>query len=113
LRNVSQTLAEPSANGASPFGTVLVRIGPGGVPDDVDVVSVSRLARDSHRKESEVIEEMKKAGNQLLTEDDFTGFMDRLADEILEGRLSLTIRPQRTLQIQASHQLKLGHQSKG
>lgn len=113
LRNMSQTLAEPPANGEPPFGTVLVRIGPGGVPEDVHVVSVSRLARESNRKESEVIEEIQKAKNQLLTEDDFTGFMAWLAEKILEGRLGLPFKPRPSLQIQASHRLRLGQQNKG
>lgn len=67
----------------------MVRIGPGGVPDDVHVVSVSRLARDSLRKESEIIGELQKPKNTLLTEEKFLEFMDGLAEEIMAGRLSL------------------------
>ncbi len=112
-KNISRKLVEPLANDEPPFGTVLVCIGPGGVPDDVHVVSVSRMARESLRKESDVIEEMQKAKNLLLTEENFSEFMDRLAEEILKGQLSLPLRPRPTLQIEVSYQLRLGSQSKG
>lgn len=88
-KNVSNKLTELPVRGEPTFGTVMVRIGPGGVPDDVHVVSVSRLARDSLRKESEIIGELQKPKNTLLTEEKFLEFMDGLAEEIMAGRLSL------------------------
>ena len=65
-------------------------------------VSVSRLARESRQKQLRVIEELQKSQNLLLTEEHFSELMDRLADKIVEGKLSLPISPQTILQIQAS-----------
>ena len=73
LEIISHALIQPPVDGKPPFGTVLVRIGPGGVPEDVDVVSVSRLARDSRREQFRVIQDLKKAQNLLLTEENFSG----------------------------------------
>ena len=109
---ISHALIDPPADGEPPFGTVLVRIGPGGVPEDVHVVSVSRLARESRQKQLRVIEELQKSQNLLLTEESFSELMDRLANKILEGKLSLPISPQTILQIQASRQLPLNTQDK-
>ena len=44
-----------------PFGTVFVSIGPKGLPDDVQVVSVSELARESNREESEANQQTPRA----------------------------------------------------
>lgn len=88
---ISHALIDPPASGEPPFGTVLVRIGPGGVPEDVDIVSVSRLARESRQSQVSVFEQLQKSHNLLLTEQGFFGLMDRLADSILEGKLSLPI----------------------
>lgn len=105
LWNISQKLFDPPANGEPRFNTVLVRIGLGGVPQDVHVVSVSRQARKSRQKEFRVIEELQKKQNLLLTEENFFELLDRLADKIIEGKLSLPIGLQSILQIQKSRQL--------
>ena len=105
LWNMSQKLFDPPANGEPRFNTVLVRIGLGGVPQDVHVVSVSSQARKSRQKEFRVIEELQKNQNLLLTEENFSELLDRLADKIIEGKLSLPIGLQSILQIQKSRQL--------
>jgi len=104
LWNISQNLFAPSANGEPHFNTVLVRIGPGGVPQDVHVVSASSQTRKSRQKEFRVIEELQKNQNLLLTEENFSELLDRLADKIIEGKLSLPISLQTILQIQKSRQ---------
>ena len=105
LWNISQKLFDPPANGEPRFNTVLVRIGLGGVPQDVHVVSVSSQARKSRQKEFRVIEELQKKQNLLLTEENFSELLDRLADKIIEGKLSLPISLQSILQIQKFRQL--------
>jgi len=55
-----------------PFGTVLVSIGPKGLPDDAGVVSISRLARESNREEFQVINELRERGLLLLGEKAFS-----------------------------------------
>ncbi len=43
------------------YGTVMVCVGPKGLPDDVLVVSISNLARESNQSESETIQKLQKA----------------------------------------------------
>ena len=64
----SQKLAQPPAKGEPPFGMILVCIGPGGIPEDVHVVSVSRMARESRLKESEVMDSLIAGGSLLFNE---------------------------------------------
>jgi hypothetical protein len=101
LKKLSQNMAKPIPGGAPVSGTVMIRIGPGGVPDDVHVVSISSLARESKRSESDVIVALQKAKNQLQTENEFTGLMSWLAQEILEGRQSLPFKPKLAILIPA------------
>lgn len=100
----------PSSDELS-FGRVLVRIRTGGVPDGVDIINISRLARESHRKEQDVINEMAKANSRLLSEDQFRRLLAWLAEEILVGRRSLPFLPTLTIQIQAAQRLKSGQQA--
>ncbi len=74
-----------------PFGKVLVRIGPKGVPEDVVIISVSRLARESHRKEAQVIEKMRSQGYLLLSEEAFSLLITNLMDRIQKGNLVLPV----------------------
>jgi hypothetical protein len=74
-----------------PFGNVLVRVGPKGVPDDVGVISVSRLARESHRNEAQVIEEMRSQGYLLLTEEAFSLLITNLMGGIEKGDMALPV----------------------
>jgi len=74
-----------------PFGTVLVCIGPKGLPDDVGVVSISRLARESNREEPQVINGLRKGGYLLFDEKAFSLLIDKLINDIQEGQLYLPI----------------------
>jgi hypothetical protein len=47
--SVGLGLAKGDLERKQPYGTVLVVIGPSGVPEDVDVIPVSRWARESGR----------------------------------------------------------------
>lgn len=87
------------------FGTVLVGIGIEGVPDDVHVVCLSRLARESHRKEIDIVMQMQDAKKLLLTEDNFIKLLTWLADEIMAGRKKLPFKPERPARIQPSQTL--------
>ena len=60
-----------------PFGTVLVHIGPKGLPDDVGAISISELARESNRAESEVISKLRERGHLLLSEEAFSRLINR------------------------------------
>jgi len=71
LSALTDSLLESHANKEPPFGTVLICIGPKGLPDDVRVVSISRSARESNREETEVINELREHGYLLLSEKAF------------------------------------------
>jgi len=90
-----------------PFGMVLVCIGPGGLPDDTGVVSISRLARESNRAESEVINALQAHGYLLLSEKDFSLLVDRLIDAVQEGRLLLPVSTEKLSELKTSGLIRL------
>lgn len=89
-----------------PFGNVLVCVGPKGLPDDVGVVSISRLARESNRDASEVINELKKRGCLLLSKETLSLLIDKLVDDVREGRLRLPISGEKLSDIKTSSLFK-------
>ncbi len=95
------------------FNTVLIRIVTKGLPDGVDVVCISRLAQESNQSEAEVINQLKKDGCLLLSEESFSRLIDKLAEEILKGRLTLPVNVQILSQILTPHPLRFIHQNKG
>ena len=98
-------LFESPTSKERPFGTVLVCIGPMGLPDDVRVVCISKLARESNRQESEVIKEMKEPGCLLFDEKVFSLLIDRLVDDVRDGRLRLPISRETLSQVMMSSKL--------
>ena len=82
-----------------PFGNVLVCIGPKGLPEDVEVISISRLARESKRLESEVVNELQKRGYLLLSKEAFSLLIDKLVDAVRKGRLCLPISGEKLSEI--------------
>jgi len=81
---------EPT-NRDPPFGLVMVRIGPKGLPDDVEVVSISQLARESHRPQPEMMNKLQDDGYILFTEEAFSLLIDRLIVDVREGKLRLPV----------------------
>ncbi len=75
-----------------PFGTVLIGIGKEGIPEDVRVIPVSRLARESKRSETDIEANLKRDGYLLMAPEMFTRALDRVEREILNGTLSLPIK---------------------
>jgi len=65
-------LLENPTSKERPFGMVLVCIGPKGLPDGVEVVPISRLARESDRQECDVINELQQRGYLLFSEEAFS-----------------------------------------
>ena len=94
-------------NEQRPFGRVLVCIGPKGMPDDVQVVSISQSARESNRPESEVTNEFQERGCLLFSEKELSLLIDRLVDDVREGRLCLPISREKLSKITASSKAKL------
>ncbi len=91
LLAISRALLDRPGGEDCPFGTVLIRIGPKGLPEGVDVVCISNLARESHRDESEVISELRRDGHLLLGETSFSRLIDKVAESILKGELDLPV----------------------
>jgi len=89
-----------------PFGLVLVCIGPKGLPDGVEVVSISRLARESDQEESEIINELQQCGYLLFSEEAFLLLIDRLINGVLEGRLLLPISVEKLSEIKTASYLE-------
>ena len=77
-----------------PFGKVMVEIGPNGLPDGVEVVAVSRLARRHSVSESAVVQELQAKGLILMTSEDFNNLIDKLEQKVLDGTVSLPISPE-------------------
>ncbi|OGO21500.1 MAG: hypothetical protein A2Z28_03415 [Chloroflexi bacterium RBG_16_51_9] len=90
-----------------PFGLILICIGPRGLPDDAGVVSISQLARESSRPESEIINKLQEGGYLLFNEKTFSLLIDRLIDDVREGRLYLPISREKLSEITASGELNL------
>jgi hypothetical protein len=85
-----------------PFGKVLICIGPKGLPDDVRVVSISQLARESNREENEVINELQEHGYLLLGEKAFCLLIEKLIDDMQEGRRHLPVSMKELSEIKVS-----------
>jgi len=112
MRAISRQLLAGSSGGEPHYGTVLVRIGPKGLPEDVEVVSISSLARESKRDESEVMDRLLARGNLLFGEETFSRLIDRLAGEILKGGLNLPVSMERLSQLQEWRVLRLNPKKK-
>lgn len=76
---------QSTINEKAPFNTVLVAIGKNGLPDDVTVVPISALARQSNRNESEIMGNFAKDGYLLLDSWQFTRLIDNLKSKVLDG----------------------------
>ncbi len=78
---------------ATPFGRVLVAVGPEGVPDGLRVFNISGLARSAGTPESSVEKEIAAQGNVLLTQEAFAQLLAWLRTEVLAGRIGLPYHP--------------------
>jgi hypothetical protein len=85
-----------------PFGKVLVCVGPKGLPEDVEIVCISRLARKSNREESDIIKELQEHGFLLFTERTFSSLIDKLVNDIQKGRRHLPVSMKELTEIKAA-----------
>ena len=74
-----------------PFGLVMVCIGPKGLPDDARAVSISQLARESNRLESQITNKLQEDGYLLFSKEAFSLLIDRLVGDVREGKLHLPV----------------------
>jgi hypothetical protein len=112
MRAISRQLLAGSGGREPPFGTVLIRVGSGGIPGDVDVVNISSLARESNRGEREVMDRLMGGGNLLFGDEAFSLLVDRLAAEILRGALGLPVSTEKLSQLQEWRVLRLTPENK-
>ena len=82
-----------------PFGTVMVCVGPKGLPDDVKAVSISQSARDSNRPEPEIGKRLQENGYLLFTEEAFSLLIERLVDSVRVGKLHLPVSSDKLMDI--------------
>jgi len=90
-RNFVNQVFDTDADKKRPYGTVMVCVGPKGLPDDVRVVSISELARESNRPESETMQRLRKRGYLVFNQESFSRLIDKLVIDVREGRLHLPI----------------------
>jgi hypothetical protein len=100
-----QLLRNPAGK-QRPFGKVLVCIDSRGLPDGVGVASISHLARGSHREESAVTNELLERGCLLFSENVFSLLIDKLIEDIREGRLTLPIPSEKLPQLEYTVQYR-------
>jgi len=105
LSEFADDLFESPTSKERSFGTVLTCIGPMGLPDDVRVVCISKLARESNRPESEVIKELQESGCLLFDDKVLALLIDRLVDDVREGWLRLPISRETLSQVMMSSKL--------
>ena len=104
LTAFSDNLLTSPTDKQRPFGKVLVRIGPKGLPDDVEVVGISRLAREENRQETEAINDLQERGYLLFSEKTFSLLIDKLITEVEKGQLGLPVSAKKLLRIKTSIQ---------
>ena len=80
-----------SNNKEPTFGNLIVLLGPSGQPRDVKAISISKLARDSNKTETEIIAGLKKEGCLLLNEEGFNSVIERLISGIQDGSIRSSI----------------------
>jgi len=101
--SVGAQLAQIELSKIKPFSTVLVAVGHGGLPNDVEVVSLSRLARESGRLESDIEAALQTSGYLLMTPQTFSNVLDELKCKVLNGSLSLPVAGEQLSSGWASH----------
>jgi len=82
-----------------PFGTVMVRVGPNGLPQDAKAVSISQLARDSNRPEPEIVNRLQEDGYLVFSEEAFSSLTDKLVADVRQGKLCLPISKEKLADI--------------
>lgn len=107
LSAMTDCLLRAPSDRRQPFGLVMVCIGPRGLPDDVGVISVSQLARESNRSETEIMSKLRDDGYLLFTEEAFSLLIDRLVVDVREGNLPFPVSRDKLVEITGLNKQKL------
>jgi len=97
-RNIVNNLFDTEGH-KKPFGTVMVCVGAKGLPDDVEIVSISQLARESNRPQAEILSKLQDEGYLLFSEQEFFLLIDRLVGDVREGKLHLPVSKKKLSEI--------------
>ena len=89
--SVGAKVAASAFGRTKPFGTVVVAVGPGGVPDDVNVVPVSQRARELGSSEAEIAAVLEARDYLLMAPQTFFKVLDELEDRVLRGIIALPV----------------------
>jgi len=73
------------------FGTIMICIGKGGLPEDAWVVSISKLARTQKLSETTIIHKFQESGTLLFTPDEFWQLIEELMRDTHDGKRKLPI----------------------
>jgi hypothetical protein len=87
--SVGAKLAEYEFSRTKAFKIVAIAVGPKGIPRDVLVVSLSRVARETGKPESEVRAALESRGYRIMTPDDFVQLLTELKGKVLGGTATL------------------------
>jgi len=68
---------------------VVVAVGSKGIPDDVRTVSLSRVARETGRTESEVRAALESRDYRIMMLDEFLRLLEELKEKVLGGTATL------------------------
>jgi len=107
LSAITDYLLRGPTDRQQPFGLVVVCIGPGGLPDDAEGVSISQLARESGRPQPEIMSKLRDDGYLLFTEEVFSLLIDRLIVDVREGKLRLPVSREKLVEITGLNKRKL------
>ncbi len=91
MKAVNRNMKAKHAGQKRYHGMIVVGVGAGGLPDDVTIVPVSRLARTQNREESDVIRELQQQSGLLFTPEAFLLMLGTLIKKLSEGKLQLPI----------------------
>lgn len=105
---VTDSLRRGSGDRHRPFGTVMVCVGPKGLPQDAKAVSISQSARDSNRPEPEIVNRLQEDGYLLFSEEVFSSLIDKLTADVRQGKLSLPVSREKLAEIAGSNKPKSG-----
>jgi hypothetical protein len=96
---ITDYLLRGSGDRYRPFGTVMVCVGPRGLPDDAKAISISQSARDSNRLEPEIVNRLQENGYLLFSEEVFSSLIDKLAADVRQGKLRLPVSREKLAEI--------------
>ena len=73
------------------FGKVMIALKEEASPEDAEVLSISRLAREANMTEADIMSSIRSKGFLLITPEEIWGLLDRLKEDIEAGKDSIKL----------------------